>query len=233
MIKLILLPGMDGSGKLFGPLIERVGTEFDVEVIPYPTDQSLSYSELRHLVQAVLPTAEPFVLMAESFSSPLAIQCAAQRPQNLKAVILCVGFVSSPVRGWRRFLYSRMAPILLKRTLPNFAIRFFLAGTNATPTLLTEIRSVISLVKPEVLVHRLRSVLTCDARTDLSRIDVPILYLQAAHDRLVGQSCLGVIRRANPGVIVEKIEGPHLLLRLEPVRVAEAVKAFIDRIPIN
>jgi pimeloyl-[acyl-carrier protein] methyl ester esterase len=233
MLKLILLPGMDGTGKLFGPLVGQLGTAFDVNVLPYPTDQSLTYSELQHLVQAVIPASEAFVLMAESFSSPLAILCAAQRPASLKAVILCVGFVSSPVRGWRRFLYSRMAPVFVKWRLPNVAIRFFLAGPDAAPALPTEIRSVISLVKPEVLVHRIRTVLSCDVRTELAEVRVPILYLQATYDRLVGSPCIEEIQQVNPGVIVEKIEGPHLLLRRQPERAAAAIRAFMERIPVN
>jgi len=43
---LILLPGMDGTGIMFEPFLERLSPENQVEVIAYPYDIALSYKEL-------------------------------------------------------------------------------------------------------------------------------------------------------------------------------------------
>jgi hypothetical protein len=48
--------------------------------------------------------SEPFVLLAESFSTPVAIRVAAENPTNLKGLILCAGFATSPVSGLPRML---------------------------------------------------------------------------------------------------------------------------------
>jgi pimeloyl-ACP methyl ester carboxylesterase len=65
---------------------------------------------------------------------------------------------------------------------------------------------------------------------DLSRVAVPILYLQAKQDRLVGASSLEDIRRIKPHVKVETIDGPHLLIQREPRLTAELVARFVDNL---
>lgn len=125
MLKLILLPGMDGTGKLFESLANRLSATYEIEVVEYPTDRCLSYTELKSLVQSVIPISRSFVLLAESFSTPLAVTIAADNPSNLKGLILCTGFVSRPLLGWRRFIASYLAPILLSRPVPDSAIRAF------------------------------------------------------------------------------------------------------------
>jgi pimeloyl-ACP methyl ester carboxylesterase len=230
MPKLILLPGMDGTGKLFEPLTNQFDSTSDIEVVEYPADQSLSYPDLINLVRSAIPQSEPFVLLAESFSSPLAVMCAASGPSNLKGLILCAGFVSSTVYGWRQSIYSRLASLILKRTPPDIVIRSFLVGPNASTALLAAIRSAISSVDSKVLAHRLRTILTCDARAYLAKVQVPMLYLQATQDRLVGPSCLEEIRHIKPQMTVEQIGGPHLLLQQEPEKSAAAIKAWLHTI---
>jgi hypothetical protein len=47
-------------------------------------------------VRAALPTRGRFVLLAESFSGPLAIRIAADPPSALVGLILCVTFARNP-----------------------------------------------------------------------------------------------------------------------------------------
>jgi hypothetical protein len=96
-INLILLPGMDGTGDLFEEFVSNLPSWVAPQVVSYPLDQKLSYAQLSERVEAVLPSSEPFAILAESFSSPLAVRIAARGPENLKPVILCAGFVATPV----------------------------------------------------------------------------------------------------------------------------------------
>lgn len=57
-------------------------------IVSYPPDQSLGYRDLAHLVRSRLPKDEPFILLAESFSGPIALALAADPPPQLKALIL-------------------------------------------------------------------------------------------------------------------------------------------------
>ena len=100
--------------------IAALPSGFQAITVRYPTTVSLSYAQLAPRVRDTAPTSDPFALVAESFSTPLAIQIAAEDLPNMKALVLCAGFATSPVRGWRRFLASALAPILFRLPLPTF-----------------------------------------------------------------------------------------------------------------
>lgn len=60
---LILLPGLDGSGRLFARLVAALGADVDARVIAYPADRALGYAELVEFVRPQLPKDRPFVLL--------------------------------------------------------------------------------------------------------------------------------------------------------------------------
>jgi pimeloyl-[acyl-carrier protein] methyl ester esterase len=228
-LKLVLLPGLDGTGELFTDFVNALSGSFETVTVRYPADRFLSYSELASLIRNSCPPSERFVLLAESFSTPLAIQYAAANPTNLAALVLCAGFASSPVHGWRRLLGSLLTQIVFRIPLPKFAARYWLVGPSAPYSLLTSVRVAISSVKPNVLAGRFRAVIACDALAELEQIAVPILYIQAKQDRLVRASCLEEIRRIKPQLVVAILDGPHLLLQREPRKSARLVLEFVQQ----
>lgn len=232
-LKLILLPGMDGTGELFTDFADALPELFETVVVRYPSDRFLPYSELASIVRKSCPVSGPFVLLAESYSTPLAIQYAAANPANLAALVVCAGFASSPVWGWRRVLASLLAPIMFRIPLPKFAAEFWLLGPNAPSSLLTAVQAAISSVKPNVLAARVREVITCEVLAELEQITVPILYIQAKQDRLVRVKCLEDIRRIKPQIRVAKLDGSHLLLQREPRKSAELVSEFLRRLDLS
>jgi pimeloyl-[acyl-carrier protein] methyl ester esterase len=226
---LLLLPGMDGTGDLFSDFIAALPHDLQTARVRYPTEHFLSYSQLQNLVREKSPNS-PFVLLAESFSTPLALNYAATNPANLRALILCAGFATSPLHGWRGHLASRLAPLAFHIPLPAFAAKRWLLGPTAPPALISALRGAVSRVNPNVLSARIRAVLKCDARGSLSQITVPILYLRPNRDALVPAKCVEELRQIKPQMQVALVEGPHLLLQRDPVASAHAVLAFIRAI---
>jgi len=221
---------MDGTGKLFAEFRAALPDEYEIEILQYPSDRFLSYAELEDFVWSSCSATEPFVLIAESFSTPLAIQCAAKAQENLKGLILCAGFAESPVKGWRRVTARILAPLLFHLPLSAVAAKFWLVGFSGSPQLIQTIRSVLASVSPKVLSARLQAVLGCDVRAAFKQVQVPVLYLQAREDRLVGSSCVDVLKRIHANIRVEILNGPHLLLQRQPLEAAQAVASFLQRI---
>jgi pimeloyl-ACP methyl ester carboxylesterase len=222
---------MDGTGDLLLDFLRALPSQMQKKIPIYLKDKILSYDDLAKLVRFICEDFEPEVILAESFSTPLAIRIAAEKPKNLKAVILCVGFAASPVRGLVRWLTWVLAPALMRFPLPESFIRSWLVGADAPEALVTAVRKTIASVQSSVLAARLRAVLRCDVRSELREIDVPILYLQARHDRLVQARCLDEIQRSRPDVQTSVIDGPHLLLQRETERTVKVVIEFIQRLP--
>lgn len=229
--KILLLPGMDGTGDLLLDFLRALPSQMQKKIPVYPRDKTLSYDDLAKLVRYICNDFEPEVILAESFSTPLAILIAAEKPKNLKAVILCVGFAASPVPGLVRWLTWVLAPVLMRFPLPESFIRSWLVGADAPEALVAAVRKTIASVQSSVLAARLRAVLRCDVRSELGEIDVPILYLQARHDRLVQARCLDEIQRSRPDVQNSVIDGPHLLLQRETERTVRVVVEFIQSLP--
>jgi pimeloyl-ACP methyl ester carboxylesterase len=227
--KLVLLPGMDGTGDLFAPFVQALPQGFEVQIVRYPADRALSSPELAQLLESVTVGSEPFVLLAESFSSPLAIEWAATDPPNLRGLVICAGFASSPIPSWLRSICSFLAPMCFLVTPPPIAIKLLLVGTNPPNGMVAAVQSAISSVKQSVLCARLRNILACDVRSALSRVTTPMLFVQAKRDRLVGGTMLEEMRKLKPSATVETIDGPHLLLQREPKGSARAVVRFAAR----
>lgn len=225
--RLVLLPGMHGTGELFSEFMSMMPGKRQIEALRYPPDVNSSYSQLLRAVRFFVPASDPYFLLAESFSTPLAIQFAASNPPNLKGLILSTGFAASPVAGLRRSFASLLAPILFNLPTSPVAIRHFLLGPNAPESLEQSVRLAISSVKPGVLAERLRAVLACDVRADLSKVVIPMLYIRATKDRLVHRNCLEGIQAILPRTAVVELDGPHLILQREPKQSAEVVTRFM------
>ena len=74
MTALVLLPGMDGTGDLFAPLLSALPPALRTIVVRYPCDRPLGYAG-----RTRGPKDQPFVLLGESFSGPIAAAIAAAR----------------------------------------------------------------------------------------------------------------------------------------------------------
>jgi len=217
---------MDGTGLLFGEFVAALPSSFVTVTANYPTDRHLTNSEMQRLIREVCPVVEPFTLLAESFSTPLAIQYAAARPTNLSGLILCAGFATSPLPGWKGSLASLVAPLVFARGVPDLAVRALVLDRNASANRVAHFHQVISSVRPQVLAKRLRDLLGCDVQKELSKVSVPILYIQAKRDRLVSASCVATIKDAKPETSVVVVDAPHLLLQSEPHQTADAIGKF-------
>ncbi len=230
--QIVLLPGMDGTGQLFDKFVEALPHALSATAVSYPSDRFLSYNELISLVSAEVPKDIPFVLLAESFSTPVALAYAATDPQNMAALVICAGFVGNPVGGAARFVRLFARPWLFRMRPPRWFLEYFLIGENAPPELVEKIRRTLQVVSPEVLSRRLHEVLDYDARNDLARAKIPIMYLQGSNDRLLSASCYRAMLRIRPGIILASVPGPHLLLQREPQKTADLVVDFIERLGV-
>ena len=228
--RLVLLPGMHVTGELFSGFMSRMPEPMQIEPMHYPTDASPSYGQLLDAIRSFVPTSAPYILLAESFSTPLAIQFAATNPPNLRGLVLCVGFATSPLRGWRRSLAALIAPLAFRLPLPKVAVSHFLVGKDAPESLHASVRAAIRSVEPAVFAARAHQVFSVDARLALSRVSAPILFIQALQDRLVDESSLAEMRAIKPQIKVARIAGPHLILQREPQQAAEVVTSFIQQL---
>lgn len=230
MATLVLLPGLDGTGDLFGPLLEALGSQTKVQVVRYPIDIALGYEELHSFVRSSLPMDEDYVLLGESFSGPVAIALAADAPPSLKGLVLCSTFARNPRPSLAAL--SVLLPLVPFQRMPAIALSQLLLGGFSTADLRRSIAKAVGQVQSAVLRARVRAVLSVDSSALLPRITVRSVYLQATKDRLVPETALAHIRALLPSISVEKVEGPHCLLQASPAAASKVIEAFMRELEV-
>jgi len=230
MATLVLLPGLDGTGDLFGPLLEALGSKTKVQVVRYPKDIALGYDELHDFVRSALPTDEAYVLLGESFSGPVAIALAADAPPSLKGLVLCSTFARNPRPGLTAL--GVLLPLVPFRHMPASVLSQMLLGRFSTAGLRRAIAKAVGQVQSPVLRARVRSVLSVDSSALLSKITVPSIYLQASKDRLVPETALGHMKALLPSIAVVKVEAPHCLLQANPAAASKVIKTFMRELEV-
>src|SRR5215831_11241452 len=224
-MKLVLLPGLDGTGVLFRPLLSALPSNIEPIVVTYPTRELLGYDQLLPLIQQLLPRNEPHLLLGESFGGPLSLRVAATRPSGLRGLILCGSFVTCPVA----LVPTWLAPAV--RPLPFHSFPFFIKmqaalGLYETPEHHALGREAITQVAPAVFAHRVREILRVDVTTELKGCNVPILYMQGVRDRVVGAASLDKIRKLRPDVRSVQIDSGHMILKTRPAESSQVIAQF-------
>lgn len=225
MTCLVLLPGMDGTGEFFSGFMAELPGTIKAIAVKYPRKEPLRYEQLEGMVRRQLPVDEPYVLLGESFSGPLAITIAASKPRHLAGLVLCCSFVTNPLPAlsWLKPLVAVM-PWLMSA---KWASPMLLAG-HATPALRTQLEDVLATLPPEVVRTRAREVAVVNVTGPLARVSVPLLYLRATRDRLVPKSASEAICRIAPHTLVAAIDGPHMLLQTRPAEAAVIISKFMQ-----
>ena len=224
-MNLVLLPGLDGTGMLFRPLLEALPAGIQPKVIAYPRDQALSLAEHASFVARQLPR-ERFVLLAESFSGLVALSLLEDNGARFAGVLFVASFAEPP----QRFLL-RLAPMVpylgaAMRSAPSFLLRQFCLGKDAKAPQLARLREALATVSPKVLKHRLEIIAT---RRPFGKVKfrIPCHYLQARGDRLIPGTAVRWFQQHFESCHVTRVRGPHFLLQAQPQACAEWITGAV------
>ena len=230
-VKLVLLPGIDGTGMMFGPLIEQLPEGQEHQVIAYPTDKKYSYPELVEYVLGLLPKDEDFYIVAESFAGPLSLLLSQRIGSHLKGLVLCATFLTNP----RPVLGTLTRPFIrdwMMGMKPNkIMARFIVVGFDISDEMLERALSFHKTVPPSIVRNRLFQVFDVDVRTIYKECSIPVLHLYGKKDRLLLQGCARQMRRIRPDIPSIGIDGPHYLLQAKPELCMEQIQGFIQQQP--
>lgn len=220
-MKVLLLPGLDGTAELFERFVAATPPGFDVAPVRLPSDRPRSYLELTEFVMQALP-AEPLALVAESFSGPLALQLAT-RCSRVRAVALCASFAQAPISA----LMARIPNWLFSRPPSPAVLRMFLTGGDRQ--LAEAVRQAIASVGSSIVAARIAAALRVDVTAELRSYDRPLLYLRATADRVVRKTTAGRLQALKPTMRVVDVEAPHLVLQAKPVEAWTHIAPFLER----
>lgn len=221
-IKLVLLPGLDGTGRLFEPFISCLPSFIEPFIISYQPDACISIEELALFVESKLPEGE-FVLLAESFSGLVALQLIPKVSSRLKGIIFVGAFASSP----RPFLLPKLLyfPFLFKHSslLPQWVLREFCIGWEASRDKSIWLQNVLKNVPGNTILHRLKQISQANFKNPID-IKCPSYYLQAKHDRLVPKEASKQLAKIISGLKIIPLNAPHFMLQAQPAQSVTAIE---------
>jgi pimeloyl-ACP methyl ester carboxylesterase len=222
------LPGLDGTGDLFEPLLSRLDASIEPVLVRYPFAEPLGYEALTSIARQALPKAGPYVILGESFSGPIAAQLAAESPGDLRGLILCASFVSSPMPHLRPFEWLLdVGPVwsVTRSLAPRLLLGRF--RTRERSALLAR---TLARLPREIVVARVRAAQAANAIAAFARVNAPTMYLQGTEDTLLPPSCLEEVCRLAPKTRVVALAAPHCLLQCAPDEAARAILKFLKSV---
>lgn len=223
-MRLILLPGMDGTGILFDRLLAQLNIPYTVIRLPLGPLQSYAYLEQE--ICAQLPK-EDCILLAESFAGPIAAHIARLNLPQVKALVFIATFLSPPLPIL--LFIARFIPlkILLRLPLAGYFVRCLLIGQEYP---LARFLTALNEVPSAVIRARLTEVSHLKLRPSARDVNIPALYLCARSDFLVAKKHAQDFKDHFPSLTVCTIDGTHFLAQSNPIGCAQKINAFIARV---
>ncbi len=235
---LLLLPGADGTGLLFKPLLAQINAsgfkaasaDIKTAIIDLNYDESGQLFNQLLAMQAAhiedLYAHEPVQIIAESYSGLLAYELLMRQRLEITQMVFVASFLSMP---------SKLAPLAakLKPKYLQSALRYtperiwgrVVFGKWQNHYLRTLFIEAMQQTPNELLQQRLEII--AEAKVPTVKVHVPCLYLQGKQDNLVVAKNIAPFRRLFTNFEYQVLEGTHFLLQTNPQGVWQAIDNFL------
>jgi alpha-beta hydrolase superfamily lysophospholipase len=221
-MKLVLLPGMDGTGILFKDFIDTCHSE--CQIISLPQNGSQTYQDLALAIQHHIPEEE-YVLLAESFSGALIPLLLNQVKRKPVALILVASFLHSPRPILLRI--TQFLPLSLLLSMPGAkAITKYFCMKGASVEQFNQFWSLVKSLDKNLLKERLMSIQNMRYQVDV--INLPTLCLIAKNDKLVPKSISIKLVDHFSDIKIKTLTGPHFILQTNARDCVAAINSFIE-----
>lgn len=190
---LVYLPGMDGTGSLLDPQIDRLARCFDLRCLVLPAAPGDDWQTLTAQTVALLRREQqaaprPIVLCGESFGGCLALAVARAAPQLCDRLILI-----NPATSFRERPYLKLVtavapwvPVGGYEVLAGLFLPFLLGDRRVEPGVSAALLRAMQSVLPETVYWRLQLLESFRfPLLALRRLQQPTLLIAGEADRLL------------------------------------------------
>ncbi len=209
---LVLVPGMDGTGRLFYTQIPRLDRHFRVATAALRDDATSMHTlveDLSRLIAEMTPGGEPAIVIGESFGGALAMSLALERPDMVRALVVLNSFPRFLPQG--RLRLAHVALSLMPWGAMGLVRRATAFRMHSPHTHRGEIKYFLQQTRATTrtgYLNRLKILRDYDIRERLPEIGVPVLFLAADRDHLVPsvEQARWMVQRV-PGAALRVLQG--------------------------
>ena len=211
-LRIVLLPGMDGTGILFRPFIEAAPPDITLVSVVLKSSEKLSYKDHARDVAEILD-GQPTIIVAESYSGMIAYELLRIGCGNIIHIVFVASFISRP-SSWS--VIARYVPVGLLRSRWLFKplMGRVLFKSFYSEKLMTLFNEAMAEVEANVLKQRLIHV--SHIKTPDTTIDIPCTYLRPVHDYLVSRQALEQLSACFENTTIYTLAGTHFILQTNP-----------------
>lgn len=213
----VLLPGLHGSTGLFGSFMAVAPAWARCRPLHLPLSSDQTSEGLASGLVEQVGSLEGIVLVAESFSGPVAIHLSRLLARKVALLVLCNPLVQVPFRAPA----GLAARLVQSKLVPSWLVGVTMASgdTGLGAWVLTEVRRL----PRAVLAGRLETVFNAEAGSYRASLPCPVLAVLGSRDRLLSPRLASRVLSAAGFSRVVSVAAPHLVLQLQPSAVWRAI----------
>ncbi|WP_143735426.1 alpha/beta fold hydrolase [Microbulbifer mangrovi] len=218
-MKILFLPGMDGTGLLFNELIQNIPKEIDLEVVCLNEMQAVSYRQQAEEIAGKIGSSN-VVVVAESYSGRIAYELCNILGGRVSKVVFIASFVSRPGK-LARFAASLPESVIKPNLFPNWLMKMLCFNGLGKRALMDQVRQAIAEVGPSTLKQRLLNIAELDEPK--GHLPTAAVYIRPTNDRLVSYDAVKVLGNIYPHLSIESVEGGHFIAQTAPESCARVI----------
>jgi len=232
---LVLVPGLDGTGKLFYRQLRSLARQY--RVVTYTLREAATMEDLVADLAGVIRGAAPggrAAVMGESFGGTVALSFALAHPELLDRLVILNSFPRFRPQYRLRLAMWLLAAIPFPWPAMTAVRRLTASRLHSRYTHAREIRRFLVLTARTTrfgYLQRLRILRDYDVRDRLSEIRAPTLFLASEHDHLVPSVAQARYMAARvPGATMRILEGHgHICLIAPNLDLGEILQEWAGR----
>jgi pimeloyl-ACP methyl ester carboxylesterase len=228
----VLVSGMDGTGKLFYrqvPLLARSYRVATYALRDSATSMDQLVADLGDVIDAVAPDTRRATVVGESFGGALAMSLALARPEQVNGLVVLNSFPQFTPQA--RLHLARLGLRALPWGAMSLVRRLTASRLHSRHTHRDEIRRFMELTASasrEGYFNRLQVLTRYDVRQRLHNIRVPTLFLASSQDHLVPSVAQAQYMAARvPRSTIQVLDGHgHICLIAPDIDLAQILDAW-------
>lgn len=221
----IVFPGMHGNAVLLEDFHRTAPVAFRLDLQTLPR-KGWDYEQLTDHFSPVVANLSECMLVGESFSGPLVVKLAARFPKIVKRLLLVASFVTPPTP-----FAARLLPwwLLFRLPVSDSTVEHWMIGKGHSDQFRQHVRKQVGTADSATMAKRMRQIIRVDVTAELQSLQCPVLYIQAAQDRMVPEQCGRWIAEHSQNASVVRLDGTHLILQTHANEAWDAIRAWVNQ----
>lgn len=224
-MKIILLPGLDGTGHLFEELMKQLPNDWDTTIYSY--DHIDAESFINQAVEISTKINNDVFIIAESYSGRVAYELCQLLGARVKGVVFLASFISRPSQMSR---LTKYIPSFLFRAniLSRWALYLVGFSASGSRTRVNPVFESLGLANKAKLNSRLRNIASLHEAVSL--IECPVTYIKPTIDLLVSNKAITHLESRCTTFKEVEISGGHFIAQSNPIACGKAIRDAFNTI---